>query len=1277
MRALLRALAIGLVAASSLACSPTVGKGPVSPSQKALQDGPSSADGEVVGRWMLAELIAPGGTPEGAQKARKRLDELGAKGMLASLARGIDDSSHGQLKDAGTAYLDALKAARASGDRLAPVVAWYAVNHLLTVEPAVPTLWKEAKPFVSQTIASPGSVGWRARGEMVEWWSRHAFEEAEANLLEQTAMRYGCARDVRLAGPFGHGAPADKWRHFPAEAPGPWPARWPADPLRAHPPRVLKSERHGCTTRVEEPVAGGIFYAEAYVDVPASRELIVAVQGALEVWIDDHSVLDRDPRSWGVWPRFGAHVRLDAGRHRVLARLTEPDSSIRLLAPDGTPSDAQTSADIGGTYSLEKPRTVADPNVLDRYVASGNVKPPGDEVEAYLASYLAAIEGQFDLANVLIEPLITDQEKATPVVLTSAASYTEKDPIFPDGEARDLGRALREKAVGRDPKLYFPRLWLVLDHADKSMPDAARAVKAMVDEFPEVPEVTRVLATLYGRLGWKAERVQTSLEMVKRFPQDRGALEGAIPALEAAGQNKEADELAVRLKALYPDSEIDLDRALARHDYKAAIAELQRLGVRRPDRKDIADRIANLMVRSGEKTDPVAEIERMLRRSPRDASLRLSLADARFAKGDRGALRTALAAAIQQGADVDDLRGAIELIEGMTELEPYRLDPWKTIRDYEKDPEALSGTAARVLDYSTLWVHPDGAARMLEHEIIRVQSQEAISKLAEQRVPPGALVLRIRVLKKGGQELEPERVEGKPTVTMPHLEVGDYIETEYVTSTDGDGEGGKRYVGPHWFFREADIAYWRSEFIVISPRDRQLLIETTGQVPAPELREQGPLAIRRWRVDRSPAAAVEPDMVPITEFLPSVRIGWGISLENQLDRMLEATVEDIPRDPRLARVARRIIEDGPAATTAHEKARRLYRWVLANVEEGRETDGRKVLVGKSGSRATGFLYLARALNLPVELAVVRDRLRPREEGPISGVLSFSQLALRLDRSAACPRAAAQPQDQAPAQPPAADPACAPLWFTVGDRYTPFGFMPAELRGQPAVRLVQGLPRDTTTTQGSFDGIVYQGEAELRSDGSAMLNLDQRFAGKLGIGLRSSVEQLPEEQLKSVVESRLLARALPGARLVKLSVEDKDDLDKPLTLRMQVEVSDFARRRGNTLALKPPLMLKIAGMARLEERQTPMLLPEATHSEVHLSIKLPRGASVQGPLTTSDVRDGDRVLALTDAIGEGTLSLGRVLDLPAGRVTVGEYQAFKTFTQQVDDTASREIIIQLP
>src|SRR6185295_11130173 len=208
---------------------------------------------------------------------------------------------------------------------------------------------------------------------------------------------------------------------------------------------------------------------------------------------------------------------------------------------------------------------------------------------------------------------------------------------------------------------------------------------------------------------------------------------------------------------------------------------------------------------------------------------------------------------------------------------------------------------------------------------------------------------------------------------------------------------------------------------------------------------------------------------------------------------------------------------------------------------GREGDGRRVVIGKSGNRATGFIYLCRTLGIPVEMAVSKDKLNPPPLGPISEAEQFDYFIVRIGQAK-------------------------PEWLTVRDKFAPYGYLPAGLRGQPVYRLVPGIPKETTSVHGSSDGIVYEGSGEIRGDGMAAIELAQTFVGQAAMGLRAGLEQLPPAQLHDAIEGKLLAQALPGARLGKVTVENQADLDQPIVMRMSVQVSDFTRRRGRDLVL---------------------------------------------------------------------------------------------------------------
>ncbi len=1215
--------------------------------------GKGSGNGETVGRWALGEMIMPGGDAKQAKAARDRLGELkDERGLYASLARAVYDEEHGIPRTAADAYVGALQAARESRDPDSPLVAWFAASRLHDLRSSVADLYSKERGPLDAIVKRPENIGWRALAELVDWSNAEAFDKAESTGTaydDMVASRVGCARTVRMAGPFGYGTAPDRRRSFPPEKPGPWPQSWPGEPMRGIVPHVLQTEQHRCLVAATEQTGKGVFYTETFFETKGSRDLIIAVQGALEVWVDDTPILVRDLRAWGVWQRFGGAVRVGRGRHRILARIVSDASTIRIVNLDGTAAGLKTDINAAIPYSQTPPTVLADPNPLGPIVAQGHAS---SSLEALLASYLSHGEGMDDVAAALFAPNAKPADAAA-TALDFAALYARGDAAYPEQRRHQEERALREKAAAKDPGLWYTGAWLALDDAEqKGMVEGVAPLKALADRFPDEPEMREGLARLYSKLGWKAEQLATLRDMNKRFPDDLDALRLYLQALDENGPASEADVVAARIEKLDPDAEVSLDRALARHDWKAAKAELERLAKRRPDRKDIPARIAAVLERSGDPSAAIAQLNKALKKNPDDTGVRLRLADLAYAAGDTEALRRALAESLQSGAKADKLRQAIQLVEGATSLDAYRIDGRKVIADFEKWEKSgkhMDGNAARVLDYSALWVHPDGTSEMLEHEIQRIQSQEAIGKESEQQ-PPDGLVLRLRVIKPDGSVLEPEPVAGKPTLTMPHLEVGDYIEVEHVTTTAGDGEKGKSYHGPQWFFREADKGYWRSEFIVLSPKDKPLEIETRGNVPDPKMSTLGTFVVRDWRVDESPPAPDEPDSAPPNEFLPSVRLGWGISLKDSLRRLVDAASDETPLDPRLLAIVEEIVKSVPR-TNAEERARRVYRWILDNVQDGQDNDGRRVITGKSGSRQSAFVYAMRLLGIPIDLAIVKNKLAMPPLGPMSEVEAYDSLVLRL-------RAGKKTE-----------------WLTVRDKFSPFGTISSELRGQDAIVLVPGTPHDKTDANGALDGVVFSGRAALHDDGSADLDLVQSYTGKLGSSMREVLAKVPESQLDDFVESRLVGRNFPGARIHSVKFENRDALDEPLVLRVKADVRDLARPQGDSLILKSLFPMRLAQLAVLPERQTPLLIGVSSHVDVNFEIVAPPSARMPASLPGGEIKDADRIVKVADKVNGHSIQLVRSIDIPAGRIQPGaSYAKFVQFTQRADDLVERDIRI---
>jgi thioredoxin-like negative regulator of GroEL len=1237
-----------LVASCGARQSGSVERRPIAELRK---DSESSRDPEVIARWLLGELISADGSAEQARRARKALGETGG-GVLAHLARGLDDALHGRLKRVSDHYLRALQAAREQNDPNSPLFAWFAAHEAALYRHGDKDLFERWRPFLESALREPRYIGWRARAELAELWQDEAWSQAAKDVVEAGVDLHGCARNVRLAGPFGHEAPRDIARRFSAEDPGPWPQRFKSDPGVGNAPELLETEREGCYVSAKDPPGAGIFYAETFVQLDAPADVLIAVQGAYGVWVNDHRVLTRDLREWGSWPRFGVSVSLPAGRHRVLARIGEPATSVRLLYSDGRPLRAPTSTEASQPYSLAAPKVRPFANVLDPYLSGGKLTDPGDDLIRYLSAALASVESQSDAANVFMEPLVTRPERATGAVLGASALFTGADPVFSESQRRDLVRELQERAVARDPRLWHPRLALSLLEAERSgLPEAARAVKKLVGEFPDVPAIQSELARVYAELGWKAEYAKTVLGLAQNFPEDPGALERAIEVLDTQGRTAEADALVERIQKLDPDREIRLARALERRDYTTALAELERIAARRPQRKDLVERVHDVMVRAGNTGETWKKLEAAIQQDPKSEKARLDLADAGMASGKRDALVRALLDAVGEGAPTARIEEALDLVEGVSELEPYRHDALAVIREYEASGRELPGTAARVLDYAAVWVHADGSSRMLEHEIVRVQSAEAVTEMAEQPIGEG-LLLHMRVIKKDGRVLEPELVEGKPTLTLPHLEVGDYFETERIESRPGDGQRGMRYLGPRWFFREENIAYARSEFVVISPKSKPLEIETRNGVPAPAVTEDGAIVVRRWRVDRSPAAPVEPFGAPIVEFLPSVQVGWGVSIERTLEAMVDASTDLSPVDPRVLRLAERIVEGVPPAAVA-ERAKRLYRWLVTSVEEGEENDGRRVIIGRNGNLWRGYLTLCNALRIPIEYSVAQSRLTLPPTGSFSASSQFTVPLFRVTTEQG------------------------PIWLTLGSKYAPFGYVPAEVRGMPVYALSEkgALPL-RVPEQGVPDRVAYEGDVKLARDGSAEIELIQTLYGKYATALRDALSEMAAAQIRDLVETRLVGGALRGARLERHSIDFLEEPDRPLVIRSTSKVPSFAQVAGSVLLVSPPFSPRIGQLASLPQRQTPLLVVDSTDQEILLRLHLPAGATQPQSLPPREVTDGGRRILVKDRSEQGHIVLDRRITLPAGRVQVAEYPRFVRFARSADEALSASIRVRL-
>jgi hypothetical protein len=368
--------------------------------------------------------------------------------------------------------------------------------------------------------------------------------------------------------------------------------------------------------------------------------------------------------------------------------------------------------------------------------------------------------------------------------------------------------------------------------------------------------------------------------------------------------------------------------------------------------------------------------------------------------------------------------------------------------------------------------------------------------------------------------------------------------------------------------------------------------------------------------------------------------------------MSDAAFDPTPRDPRITRIAERIVSGVPKQQRA-ERARRLYRWLVSNVEEGEENDGRRVIIGKNGNLWRGYIALCQALEIPIDYGVARSRLSVPPTGPFSESMQFSLPLLRVGAEKG------------------------PLWLSFGGKHAPFGYVPAEARGMPArVFVADRIEAATVPSDGMVDRVVYRADVRLARDGSADVELEHTLYGRYAAALRGALSEMSEQQLRDVIESRLVGYALKGARLKRHSILHLDAPEQPLIIRTTSHVPSFAQVAGGVLLVTPPFAPRLGQLAALPARQTPLLLVESTEQEILLNLKLPPGAQAQSQLARADVRDGERRISIQDRVEGTTIVLDRKVSLPAGRVQIDAYRQFSTFARTADDALSSSIRVRL-
>jgi hypothetical protein len=1021
-----------------------------------------------------------------------------------------------------------------------------------------------------------------------------------------------------------------------------------------------------------EPGDGDIFYAASEIMLDRGGEYLLWMEGAaaLEARLDGAVAISRVPYPVESPRAQTAAVRLAPGKHQVLVRWSRAEGNrfrATLARADGDVSDLASAAPAtlsgaraAATCELGQP-CVTPSAWKDRadLRAAASAMLDGDGGDA-LAAWLLARATMGDDRSVsrdAVERAVTLSGGGAPALALRAQQLLH-DPEIPDriGRARalaDLGEAAR-----KDPLLVRARLTAAALERDSERYDDAgqdldRAEGALRDE--KTRPSARLLvarARLLDARGNSAGARARAEEALRAVPGRCDTLQLLLDLSRREGpladQTRYVDALAGCSDGVSAAAQV----ARTRGDLARAERLLELAAALRPAQPSRLEQLADVQTARKEMPAALASLRAAAALVPRSAEPLRRLAATLELAGEPKAAIEARRAALRLAPGDLQVRQQLALDEGARLLSWSERDGAALVKSSKEAPAGAS--AVRLLDFGAVQLFPDGGGVERIHTVARVFDKKGIARFGEAQLPGDAQVLRLRTLKADGRVLEPESIPEKEAISLPGLEPGDAVETDYLRGLAPRGPDLPGYSLGAFFFRDDETPMAESTYEARTPSPPEVDPHNLQLPPGAVSREGDGFRFRYSARDVKPLQP-EPHQVQETEVMPWVQLGTGSGQKELMRSIADWALLRARPGSATRELARRA-----AGSDAQDTARRIHAEV-AKAVRGRstgselQTSAAHILAQGRGNRLLVLKAALASAQIPSHIVFARTFLSDpaRYRFPRGDVYGYA--VLRIDLPGA------------------------PAFIDPSYRLAPFNQLPAFLRGQDAwvvpepgeeaayIRLPEMLP-------GQRDGRSLQMTLSLDADGVAAGTGRDEHHGFEAASLKDALERLDADQRKQAVES-MLGRGMRGVTLESLTTERENELGGTAALVYELRVQ-LARRDGAQLFV--PASLVPSRLARrwlqTAERQVALLIDSPEVLAQKATMTLPQGRSLRNAPKPVSLATPFGAYSWSARQESGKLVIEESLSIPQQRVHPDRYAAFAEFARAVDQAQSQELVI---
>lgn len=1194
-------------------------------------------DPHIWGELAIAEHLGDGGDPQAARESLAHAKKLGNKSVRLLYVEAEEYVLEGHPERSFAAFSGLLRRAATDPDPLSPLLAEAALSALADMNDAVPDYRSRMQALLAELAPQADKLGLAAAHQLRMQLLGYALQTGDLKQAELVAKQAGCVQKAEVAGPFGPRELLGFDVTFPPETPGPLAKSYDLGPGRGDTPtRTLDTRRCllGAGRGSHDPRPGAsILRSELEVTRAGNYVLRLESPNSVAVWLDGHELTRIDLRAQ---PAFGVRflpVELGAGKHELKLKLSSRH-----------PNPVVSVALVAG--SKEDIVDVALPE-------------PSDAFSRYLAAKVALARGNGVAAREFLRASEQKKPSAHWLVLSAAASVS--DPLRPAELRRDAARELLRRAGQQNGFAWYPSVGLAnLEAAEGRTKEAIDALREAQTRWPDVVVIRTSLIEQLRERGYSEEADLRVQELERHLPNACAVAGIALSSARARGRIDQVAALSERVVACDATSTARFSVLKAQRKYDEAAKELARLSSL-ADPLDESQRIESEL----EKAQVLGDVARV--RALREERSKL-WADRPGPVVDRADV---LVAGEQQRAAVDYLGAAVarfpnelydarrvhEALGGSSVFADFRKSGADVIAAFEKSGQTYQEPQVLVLDYTVVRLFEDGSSVELTHNIMRVQSQEAVDENGEFTVPEGARLLTLHTVKADGTRLEPDAIAGKSSLSLPNLAPGDYVEFEMVRGESPSVGFPGGYLGNRFYFKSFEVPFDHTELVVVLPASMDPVLDPRGPAPETKRETKDGLKVLRWAAHQSRPLKPEPLSVASREFLPSINLGVKVTWEAYVESLRDLLSDKDVVDPAAKQALANILGEDQRAQPS-VKAAKIYRWVTDQIEPTDEVFGLApaMLAARTGHRERVLKYLLGLADIPSDLVLVRGIEADHSEARLPDLETYGYLLLRVQTEKG------------------------PVWLHAAARHAPFGYLPPQVRNEIGLALNPQAERVTTPAGSPTQDLrSVEVDVQLSKEGGAVLHARETLHGQGAVGWRNDLDEIPAAELEARFEESYASSVVPGARLKKLTVEGRDEPEQPLVIDYELEVDSLGQRTDHELRIPPLLPSQLAAQfARTGERTASELLAASDAKDVKVRFVLPAGAKVLSAPKNALIEHPIRASFTSSSRVEGqTVELTRSVRLPAARISPAEYAKFAAFCRAVDLAEANELVIKLP